>query len=658
MKNASIRFSWLLAFAAFLLAAAPRAEAACISLTVNDASDADHVGCGLANCTLRDAINSAESGCAGDITFDPSVTGSITLTSALPDITGSYNIVGPGAGALTIDADQVDRIFNLVGTQQSVEISGLTLTNGQVLGNYPSGLGGAIYVGATNSLLLSDSVLSNNQASQLGGAIFGDQLSVVELRSVTLLGNQAIIGGAIENYKGSLRLEDCIVGTMNPGEGNLAVGNSSQGGGIATIAGDLSITRSSIAGNSAEGLVQNAGGGILINNGNTAKTVVIENSTISGNSALHGGGGGVMNDASLSISNSTLSANSSAMYGGAIRNGGTEMSLSNVTLSGNSAAFGGGGLYIESGSNSINNATITLNSTEGDGGGLHQYSFGTVLEIQNSILSGNSAQQSGPDCFGEFDSKGYNLLADDEGCAVGGATEHDLVGEDAQLGPLQDNGGPTYTHALSADSPALNAGNPAAPGSGGYACAANDQRGVSRPQGSACDMGAFEFSPALIQWSAASYSAQETDDQLVVTVYRMSGNDGDVTVDYATQDGSAKAGVNYVAASGTLTFEAGETSKTIALDILDDGEENAGDPAFSISLSEATGGASLGNPSSAAILLAQNPNSPSKAPSDLSGGGIGCGSSLLPTAPALPWTLLLPAFSLACLAGKRQSRKA
>ena len=61
------------------------------------------------------------------------------------------------------------------------------------------------------------------------------------------------------------------------------------------------------------------------------------------------------------------------------------------------------------------------------------------------------------------------------------------------LGPLQDNGGPTFTHALLAGSPAIDARNPAAPGSGGNACEATDQRGVARPQGAACDIGAFEL---------------------------------------------------------------------------------------------------------------------------------------------------------------------
>ena len=71
----------------------------------------------------------------------------------------------------------------------------------------------------------------------------------------------------------------------------------------------------------------------------------------------------------------------------------------------------------------------------------------------------------------------------------------ELAGAYPLLGPLQDNGGPSQTHALLQGSPAIDAGNPATPGSGGSACEAIDQRGVSRPQGAACDIGAFELDP-------------------------------------------------------------------------------------------------------------------------------------------------------------------
>jgi hypothetical protein len=96
-------------------------------------------------------------------------------------------------------------------------------------------------------------------------------------------------------------------------------------------------------------------------------------------------------------------------------------------------------------------------------------------------------------------SQHYNLIGRNDGCSgFANGVNGDKVGTNASpidplLAALADNGGSTQTHALLLGSPALNAGNPLETGSGGFACAASDQRGVARPQGSACDMGAFEF---------------------------------------------------------------------------------------------------------------------------------------------------------------------
>ena len=130
-----------------------------------------------------------------------------------------------------------------------------------------------------------------------------------------------------------------------------------------------------------------------------------------------------------------------------------------------------------------------------DGGGIFN-SAGTV-NVKNTIVAGNSASSSGPDCSGTPTSQGYNLIGDDTDCSFTPDTG-DLVGTGASpidplLDALADNGGPTQTHALDPNSPAIDAGNPATPGSGGNACEATDQRGVARPVGPRCDIGAFEF---------------------------------------------------------------------------------------------------------------------------------------------------------------------
>jgi hypothetical protein len=120
-----------------------------------------------------------------------------------------------------------------------------------------------------------------------------------------------------------------------------------------------------------------------------------------------------------------------------------------------------------------------------------------LFTLRNSIIAGNrDALGFAPDCLalagGALTSQGYNLIQNTTNCIIGGDTTGNITGQDPQLGLLVDNGGPTKTHALSEGSPAIDAGNPAAPGSGGAACAAIDQRGFLRPFGAICDIGAFE----------------------------------------------------------------------------------------------------------------------------------------------------------------------
>ncbi len=115
------------------------------------------------------------------------------------------------------------------------------------------------------------------------------------------------------------------------------------------------------------------------------------------------------------------------------------------------------------------------------------------MTLANTSIADN---QTGSDCRSPVESRGHNLVGD--GCLC--TTTGDLVGTvsepiDPLLGELRDNGGPTLTHALLPGSPAIDAGNPAPPGTVGTACPATAQRGVARPQGPRCDIGAFELVP-------------------------------------------------------------------------------------------------------------------------------------------------------------------
>jgi len=246
-------------------------------------------------------------------------------------------------------------------------------------------------------------------------------------------------------------------------------------------------------------------GGAILNAGDLTvlRSVLSGNSSVAG-SAGAGFGGAILTNglgSSLTLTDSTIASNTAQGGGGGLAVGG-DAALANVTITGNqSQSDFGGGLYVFSDAHAtVNNATIASNTAALKGGGafLESSAFiGTSPKITNSVLAGNTAG-SEPDCSGPVDS-GYDLIGNGAGCVGPSAAKHDIVGAaDAKLGPLSENGGPAPTRALLAGSPALDAGNPAAPGSGSGACEATDQRGAARPGGPRCDIGAFEVTTACV----------------------------------------------------------------------------------------------------------------------------------------------------------------
>ncbi|MDL1920884.1 sortase, partial [Chloroflexi bacterium CFX5] len=275
----------------------------------------------------------------------------------------------------------------------------------------------------------------------------------------------------------------CATDTTNGGgiysNGTLTVTNSAlsnnsanQNGGGIYNSGTLTVTNSALSNNSAN----SSGGGIYNRNG----TLTVTNSTLSGNRAAFGDGGGIYNDnGTLTVTNSTLSGNSAGNGGGGIYNFFGTLTVTNSTISGNSAGWSGGGIYNYFGTATVTNSTISGNSA-GWSGGIYNY-FGT-LNYSNTIIANSAA---GGDCNNNFGTIGTNVnnLVEDGSCPA-------LLNGDPNLGPLQDNGGPTQTHALLTGSTAIDAGNAAV-------CAAApvnnlDQRGVARPQGAGCDIGSYE----------------------------------------------------------------------------------------------------------------------------------------------------------------------
>jgi hypothetical protein len=262
--------------------------------------------------------------------------------------------------------------------------------------------------------------------------------------------------------------------------------------------GTLTITASTFSGNSAP-----YGGGIW--NGGT---LTITDSSFRGNSAPGAGaaGGGILNGGRLTITDSSFSGNH-ALDGGGVQNGPNGSAVvTNSTFSGNSANQYGGGGISNVGMLTVIGSTFSGNSAKGFGGAVvngnttNQYLIPGILQIRNTLLAGNSARSGGSNIYNVAGSKikslGHNLIGDGDGGSGYAAT--DLVGTaanpiDPMLGPLQYNGGPTWTMALLPGSPAIGAGGPSD--------SEWDQRGpgYARTVNGMTDIGAYEAQPTGAQ---------------------------------------------------------------------------------------------------------------------------------------------------------------
>ena len=236
-------------------------------------------------------------------------------------------------------------------------------------------------------------------------------------------------------------------------------------------------------------------------------TMEIQWSTIRGNICDYGGyGGGIYNwqyGGSLTILHSTISGNQAATGGGVYNH--NNLTIINSTISNNTSTFGfsnsgGGGIYNDSSELILKNVTISGNEGAYHGGGIYFFSvYGGSVTLQHTIIAGNTANNE-PDCYGSLTSLGYNIVSDTTGCSFSG-TAGDQLNVNPMLGPLQDNGGQTYTHWLYEGSSAIDGGNPTGCTNELGSLLTSDQRGYIRPMDgnndgvSICDIGSYEADP-------------------------------------------------------------------------------------------------------------------------------------------------------------------
>lgn len=471
--------------------------------------------------TLRQAVIDAGLNAGPDyITFAPGLSGAtITLTTGqIPvmgdDVTIDGDLNNDGIPDITVSGGNASRVFFFY--QSRVALDGLTITGGNSVGD-----GGAI-ANFFGDLSVANSTVSGNSAVGGGGIFnYGSQFggdATLTLSNSTVSGNTATGSAAgIRNHgkyaNATLTVTDSIItGNQAVNGGSGGIQNFGKYHGNAT----LNVSDSIVTGNQ----VGIAGGGGAENFGkyHGSATSNFTNSTISGNtSGLVGGGVGNIGkygDAALNVTGSTISGNSAAGAGGGIDNYSkysANVTVTNSTISGNSAA-GGGGVYSGakySGPNKYGtavvtsvNSTIAGNSATAAGGGF--YASYSLINLSNTIIAGSS---SGGDCTavgGTLATNVRNLIQDD---SCGGVA--DLSG-DPNLGPLQNNGGTTETHALLTSSIAIDAGNNGAAIAAGLT---GDQRGWPRIQGANVDIGAYEYGqpisiavPTMSQWAQSLFT--------------------------------------------------------------------------------------------------------------------------------------------------------
>jgi len=345
-------------------------------------------------------------------------------------------------------------------------------------------------------------------------------------------------GGRGNQFNGTLTVTASTVSGNTASSTASGTENCAAGGGLGN-GGTATLTNVTVSGNTASctasvsdfSFAEGAG---LFNYG----TLTVTASTVSGNTASCTGSGGcfsvgggltnVGSDGTLTVTASTVSGNTAscsgtgcAALGGGLENSDGTLTVMNSTVSGNTAscttsgcgAAGGGLVNHFSGTLTGRNATVTANSATcsgagctAAGGGLDNATGTTTL--LNTIVA---KQLAGADCAnsGTLTSNGFNLASDNT-CQLTQPSDKPNV-SNPLLGPLQNNGGPTQTHALLPGSPAIDAVT------GGCPPPTTDQRGVARPQGAACDIGAYEL--------AVSVSPGHAGDALIFPLWDVNNLD-------------------------------------------------------------------------------------------------------------------------------------
>jgi predicted outer membrane repeat protein len=404
---------------------------------------------------------------SGDISQDDTNTDGNNIAESTTHIQGSnaYNVVSNISG--TIDSTAI--------------LDGFVITAGKADGSplQSTTVGGGVRLMNANSPTLANLTIIGNDALANGGGMFNGANANPALTGVTFTGNHANNGGGV--YTDDSNPSFTAV-TFN--------GNSADNGGGMTVTVTSAPTLTNVIFTNNSALV--SGGGIVISN----STPSLIDVTMSGNSADLGGGMYIGALSHPGLTNVTISQNTADHYGGGVYllgNTGSDfayITAQNITISDNDAVISGGGIYSNYGNATLTNVTFSDNSAGGSGGGIYNDNL-SASYFRNALV----ANSVGGDCVntGGSGSVVYHSLFEDVANACGAVNNVDgnILGVDPKLGPLQNNGGLTKTQGLLSGSPAINTGT-------NSACPSTDQTGLSRPQGSTCDIGAAELPHTIL----------------------------------------------------------------------------------------------------------------------------------------------------------------